>query len=325
MRPWGPLPWLLSKLPGEASQPVLLGALGAEHRCLGVPLVARGAKRVVSLAIHDPPSRFAEACSEKFERHFKHLAGRFRDRLQRLDVSLLAAEDEIASSLEECLENGPTTLWLDISCLPKRFFFLIVKLALGDRRASTIIVTYTQPRLGGYTDSHLAGDLSGVSALPGFIPFLSEQKRLAIAIGFETLGLPQLLGEYGHDKAAELVLLVPFPPGQPYSRRVWQCVQDVHYPGDGNVRRIPALDAFATVRALVADGQDSGVGNTALAPYGPKPVSLGMCLYAIHTEAPVFYTQPLTYHPDYSRGIGPSWGYCLRVAGQDVWQAACGL
>ncbi len=45
-----------------------------------------------------------------------------------------------------------------------------------------------------------------------------------------------------------------------------------------------------------------------LAPYGPKPLSLAMCLFALsvpveHRPA-VVYTQPQVYAPKYSTGIG---------------------
>ena len=41
----------------------------------------------------------------------------------------------------------------------------------------------------------------------------------------------------------------------------------------------------------------------AFAPFGPKPTSAAMCLYAMQRDSSVHYAQPTVYHPDYSRGV----------------------
>ncbi len=41
----------------------------------------------------------------------------------------------------------------------------------------------------------------------------------------------------------------------------------------------------------------------AFAPFGPKPTSAAMCLYASHHGCAVYYPQPRVYHPDYSQGV----------------------
>ncbi|MFP3675336.1 hypothetical protein SB724_21205, partial [Bacillus sp. SIMBA_031] len=40
-----------------------------------------------------------------------------------------------------------------------------------------------------------------------------------------------------------------------------------------------------------------------LAAFGTKPVSLAMALFGIYYNAPVYYTQPTLYRPDYSTGV----------------------
>ena len=76
---------------------------------------------------------------------------------------------------------------------------------------------------------------------------------------------------------------------------------------------------------------NDGLETAALAPYGPKTVSLAMCLFALAVEAagrpgvPVYYMQPLRYALDYTTGIrmrGKSpdiTGYCLRLGGRDLY------
>ena len=178
-------------------------------------------------------------------------------------------------------------------------------------------MAYTQAGAGGYVQEHLAGDPEEVRAIPGFGPVRGEPEMLVVGLGFEALGLPQLIGEY-RDREREVEVLLPFPPGQPYSRRVWRSLQSVGL-GRGSklIRRVSAVDAFGALGAIEdVVGPRRGRGAAALAPYGPKPMSLGMCLYAIRQEAAVLYTQPCFYHPDYTKGIGESWAYCLKRDGR---------
>jgi hypothetical protein len=79
---------------------------------------------------------------------------------------------------------------------------------------------------------------------------------------------------------------------------------------------------------------DGGTISSAIAPYGPKTVSLAMCLFALAAEAaerpavPVYYAQPLRYALDYTedaamRGDAPdAVGYCLRLSGRDLYRVA---
>jgi len=148
-----------------------------------------------------------------------------------------------------------------------------------------------------------------------------EPETLVVAVGFESLGLPQLLSEY-RDRNYEIIVLLPFPPGQPYSRRIWETLQRLGVEVSGQkIKRVNAIDALGTQLLLLEILQTSNPRKPpALAPYGPKPVSLGMCLYAIQADSPVFYTQPRVYHPDYTIGIGESWGYYLKLKGREVWK-----
>ena len=57
----------------------------------------------------------------------------------------------------------------------------------------------------------------------------------------------------------------------------------------------------------------------ALAPYGRKAYIAVNVPYAIKFGSPVFYTQPRIYHPDYTIGIGSSWGYSLKRKGLETW------
>ena len=237
MRAWGPLEWLLRKLPPVEGPVYFLGSLSSEERCIAVPSIAAmySPEKVRLLKILDPPSRHSHKIEEKMKRNYGTLRDSLGERLEDPLESFLFESDEVIVNALGFLDScpSPLSLWLDITCLPKRFFFLLVKLALRDSRIQNLLVTYTQPAPGRYTDEHLAEDPGDVQPLPGFGLVGSDPEELRIAVGFEALGLPQLLGEY-RDKRR--LVLVPFPPGQPYSRRIWQTVMSIGHPGDANIK-----------------------------------------------------------------------------------------
>ena len=313
MKPWGPLEWLLGKVP--IGQALVVGCVAAEDRCVAVLRAFRQKGALVNgmLRIQDGPSEFRERVEAKTDAN--------REILRRVGVGeerrvdLMADDAAIAHVFGEILDgsNGQRTLVLDISCMPKRFFFLILKLAFRERRFETVFVAYTQPEAGRYTSEHLAENPGPVDPLPGYSPLGREPDMLVVGLGFEPLGVRQPIDEY-RDRKRRIEVLIPFPPGQPYSRRIWRALQRLDLGElDRRVHRVNALDAFGTYAKI---GKMAATGAASippsLAPYGPKPMSLGMCLYALRENAPVFYTQPTVYHPDYTCGIGNSWGYCLK-------------
>jgi hypothetical protein len=238
----------------------------------------------------------------------------------------LATDQILFETFSSALDasGAKDTVILDVTCLPKRYFFFFIKLLLRNADIKNVLIAYTQPGIGGYASPHLSENPDEVRALPGFAP-TGEPTTLVVSVGFESLGLPQFLSEY-RDKQRRIVLLMPFPPGQPYAQRTWQTLQKFGVSDIGNnTRRIAAIDAFDAVRQLQAIEEaeraraiEPGLVRLALAPYGPKPISVGMALYAIMSDAPVFYTQPKQYHPDYSSGTGESWGYVIKYNGNQI-------
>lgn len=56
------------------------------------------------------------------------------------------------------------------------------------------------------------------------------------------------------------------------------------------------------------------------APYGPKTMSLAMCLFASQTSSAVYYTQPTIYDPYYSTGKGKCYGFLIKKDGCSLYQ-----
>lgn len=320
--PWGPLDWVLQHAPVFSSHAFCLGSVAPEDRCTAAPQLfsAVSASRVGVVRIVDPPSSFTERINQKTEINWALID---RPNVRRYELPLFASDQGLFETLTQLLTDAdhPETVVLDVTCLPKRLFFFYLKLLLRDDSVRNVLVTYTLPGVAGYPASHLSGNPDELRALPGFAPTF-EPTTLVISVGFESLGLPHFLSEY-RDRNRRIVLLVPFPPGQPHAQRTWQTLQKLGVRDlGGDTRRIAALDMFDTVRQLraieeseTARAAEGSTVSVALAPYGPKPMSVGMALYAIEAGAPVFYTQPKEYHPDYSSGRGDTWAYVIKYGG----------
>jgi hypothetical protein len=145
-----------------------------------------------------------------------------------------------------------------------------------------------------------------------------------ISIGFVPLGITELVDPERQD--VKFKFLFPFPPGPPYFQRNWKFLAQLERTVtlQSEPIRVEAnnvSDTFDHILELTQRGSRAAV----FAPYGPKPMSLAMCLYAIRSGSPVYYTQPQTYHPLYSTGVRImnnyplAYAYCLRLDGRDLY------
>ena len=324
-RPWGQLPWLISRTEPMWS---LVNCLSPERRCIAAQnaMVDIGCvDRIFTLDIVDPMSRFSPRANLLKEENRKLLQSGSctNNYLQR---ELIASDAEIVEVLEHVASSGVTNLVCDISCIPKRFFFPFVKLLMRKTGILNLLITYTVPEL--YHTGILAEDHGPLQSLPLFGPnSFDDQVDLAvIGVGFVPLGLASLLEPF-RDAVVPVELLFPFPPGPPFYQRNWNFIQEIRHTlaeKGSDPYRLHAVDPSTTfdhIVALCADGKK----RAAFAPYGPKPISLAMCLYAMLNDCPVYYTQPKLYHPDYSSGIALHNGkpninaYALRLANQDFY------
>ncbi|MDU0342990.1 hypothetical protein [Bosea rubneri] len=244
-------------------------------------------------------------------------------------VPLLASFDAMREAVDEFLESGATDVILDITSMPKRWFFPLTKMLLASEQVSSLVATYTSALK---YSNNLSSNPEPLSAIPGFA---SDDARLEhdtaiVGIGFEPLGLNEL---YSQQKVNKIRYVFPFPPGPPGFHRNWAFVRQLEAPisEQGNDRRwhISMYDCSSVFDALV---EVSGNGNSTcvLAPYGPKTVSLAMCLFSIALQranlasAPVYYAQPKRYDLNYSSGIKMIGGksdiqaYCLKLRGENL-------
>ncbi|WP_353163509.1 hypothetical protein [Salinisphaera shabanensis] len=147
--------------------------------------------------------------------------------------------------------------------------------------------------------------------------------QVIVGVGFVPYGLPELLK---HDyKESNVALIFPFPPGPPQVQRNWEFVHEIEkivpLKDERAIKRINALDVpgcFDCIERLTNHGESLAV----LAPYGPKPHALAMCLAAIKHGYDVYYTQPRYYNSQYSTGVAENCGvdanyaYAIKLRGE---------
>jgi hypothetical protein len=146
-----------------------------------------------------------------------------------------------------------------------------------------------------------------------------------VSAGFMKLGLAELLDPY---KDVAIRTILPFPPGPPAYYRNWDFIRDIErtlpdgLPGPIRVEAYDCCDAFDHITQLCGAGKHAAV----FAPFGPKPLSLAIALYAASTNDVVRYTQPRVYNPSYSTGVALIDGqinalaYMIRTNGGELYK-----
>jgi hypothetical protein len=335
--PWGRLSWVASYFNGYPW--TFLGCISREERCLSA-LAALGpvaAARLVRVFDEDPDDAAAERAALDARRdHAQQLFGLPRAAFR--DEALLASIDQIEDIIDECARNTGN-LVIDISCFPKRWFFLLTRLALQDPRIQNLMATYTVAGAYGQTLSY---NPEIVRTLPGFT---SMHRRGTCDVALVSIGFHShsILDLFDVERPKSVRMLFPFPPGPPGVGRNWRFVEKL----EGAIRtsgteltevgrvvdqiHIGALDLPQNFYAL-SRATDGATKTSLVAPYGPKPVSLAMCLFVLaaersgRPEVPAYYTQPMRYAADYTSGVlvragvDEVLGYPIRVDGRDLYQ-----
>lgn len=320
-RPWGEFKWLTSK--SNKLDWNIIGCISFESRCTGLNdvILKDQVNKNLYINIIPPISIFQEKQNEEQLKNYNYLINNGIKKDQIIDIPLHGNIDSFLRPLEEYMSIGNGNYILDISSFPKRFFFPILKRIMQNKKLQNLIVTYTKPEK--YTKEELSWDPSDWNHIPTFMSndFRESKVDIAIiAVGFVPLGLPKLLvGKYID---AEVKLLFPHPPGPPHYQRNWEFVRKIvdSYPRLtlNDMQRVHALDcsdSFDMLCNLTNDGKY----NSILAPYGPKPISLAMALFAISTGVPIYYTQPNYYAHDYSSGTKETYGYWVVNSGENLY------
>ena len=314
-RPSGDLTWILKKLPVEKWD--VIGCLSFEDRCLGTLIDLHDhnkLEKVHYFEIIDPPSKDSKEIARKLNDNkikFNHI-GRLKNEVQQF--GLLEPVGKVIEAVNTVVSKTSGNIILDISTFPKRFFFPILKILL-QTKLTNLLISYTNPK--SYCKDDLSGNPDPWSNLPlfGNAPYPEPTLDLAIiGVGFMPFSLPKLLeGKYS---TIPVKFLFPFPPGPPNYQRTWEFMRKIELSFNlKETDKIIKLDSnnLSDAYDYITYECEDGKKDVIFAPYGPKPISLAMCLYAVKHNSPVFYTQPHYYNPHYSTGIKNTYCYCIQL------------
>jgi hypothetical protein len=312
----------------------MIGCCGTETRstALARHLGRENCRDAVIVQIRDPQPLDEQATERRLQEHAESFAANGFGEADLRPVNLLADLEEIRSPIVGLANGGATNLLIDITSLPKMWFFPIVQAALEDSRFENILVTYTSAT--GYAEQ-LSENAAPLRVLPGFFAKdgRSEHDSIVVGIGFEPMGIASLLSGQSSKK---IRLIFPFPPGPPGHHRNWMFVKQIESiteaqkfepPDRVHIHMYDCPQVFDALCKMTDDGNQT----SAIAPYGPKTVSLAMCLFSLaaarrgRPRVPVYYAQPLRYAVDYTTGVRMKGGapditgYCLRLRGRDLY------
>jgi len=317
-RPWGKIDWVMNRM--NTKEWYYLGCLSTEERCLAshINLTGKGllSKSVFFEVVDLIDTKEHEDLRQANKAKLNHDGVNIRvERHELLEPTKL-----IVSSIYSFLGDSNGNIILDISCFPKRFFFIMLKFILKHKTLSNLVVIYSAP--DEYSKDNLSDNPQPWMAIPTFVEDDETQAEESIVgLGFMPLGLPdELRGE--NYQGRKMHFLFPFPPGPPFTQRTWSFVKALSEYRQIDPRELIRVDSislpeiFTKINALT----DFGSKGVSFAPFGPKPMSLAMCLYACQCNSAVYYTQPTLYNPHYSIGVSSILAYCIVIGGRNLYQ-----
>ena len=237
-RPWGPIDWALSL---SSQKPWhFVGVIGTEARSLcswehmkGLGLV----KSEMFAEIQDIDSdkyreRTRISLEERRER-FVHLGGKMA-LVSRME---LMTELFSINDFARRAQSASTSLILDITSFPKRYFFPILRMLASNSEVKNLVLTYTSPSSYAPDDEPLYEHIEPWRVLPGFRGSGTTRAQWVVSVGFLVESLRMYVGE---DPNANMKLLIPFPAPLSALRRTWESVANLEGVTKTKVREIPS-------------------------------------------------------------------------------------
>jgi hypothetical protein len=217
--------------------------------------------------------------------------------------------------------------------MPKRYFFPLLALLYSASRITDLIVTYSVPQTYART---LGENFEDVGTLPMFDRPSSQPDDpvVIVSVGYELFRLPQLIPGI-NARSERIKILLPFPSPAPGNRRNWETIAAINSDiplTETSIIRVGNHDVsggFDVITSLT----DGGANYCVLAPFGPKTISVAMCLYGCCKSEqgqfiPAYYTQPKVYNSRYSEGVSQRNGrahimaYAVRIGGRNLYTIA---
>jgi hypothetical protein len=329
MRPWGKLDWLFRMPTVRGHRWFLIGAVSTQDRCQSVLLHNQKSLDLGGgglLRVIDEPSAYTAATSirlQSIEQSInKILPGNFEVLEQRLLGPLIPLRKRVA----DWIVRSEGNVVLDISALPERFSFPILRWLVESPDVRNLALTYMLAE--AYTKEDLGYDAQDWGQLPTFVDESAsgpmDVQHVVVGVGFLPYSLSDWLKKTYSRPSFKVSLLLPFPAPPSSVNRAWDFIRkiepDLSLRDDRQIIRVGADDlsaAYQRIETLTRNGRDRAV----FAPYGPKAHSIAMALHALKHKCEVYFTQPSYYHPEYSMGIAVAAGlpaghaYAVRLNG----------
>jgi len=308
-KPWGNIDWITDRL-AHIEQWGFLGNIYTEERSLRAWIWLKDNRKLKSYEmwkINDisvSPSPFRKITDEQYaireEEYFQN-GGQ-----KPLEFSLLESDEKASEYLRRFIEKTDGNVIIDISTMPKRWFFPIIKDCIENEEVKNLLVTYT---IAKFYSKKQGEDPMAWKYFPSFgeLPERENvEKIFIISAGYQPLSLPEWISQ---QESPKIYILFPFPASISGYTRAWDFVRTVEsdcYPIESdnfNIKFVSGYDLpiiYDTISEIIKleNGKEP-----ILIPYGPKPVSLAFAILSSQLHFPVGYTQPMYYNPYYSRGF----------------------
>lgn len=301
-RPWGSLDWVLSL--SSQKKWGFVGTIGTEERSLCCWKLMKNFGVLNS-------ELFIHVCDVESDKYRDQSQLALQARYEEFNQS--GGDQSIVHSMDLMTElfkiqefsqkavNEETSVVLDITSMPKRFFFPLLKALIKSNHIQNLLVTYSSP--ASYAEGPLYEDIDTWKNLPGFAGRTRGHENLIVSIGFLVESLKGYFA--GKPDHGQVKMLIPFPAPLAVLKRTWESVSNIERDQGSTTfekHRVETLDMSAAFDRIVSLAINSHE-PTAFAPFGPKPTSAAMCLFAIQSDSAVYYPQPTVYHPEYSLGV----------------------
>jgi hypothetical protein len=336
-KPWGNIDWLTNKLT-DIKKWSFLGNISTEERSLCAwkwlkdnrKLIKYEMWKINDISAH--PSPYRKIANEQYAIREKEYFNNCRQK--PLEFSLLESDEKATEYFGKFMEKTEGNVIIDISTMPKRWFFPLIKDCIENQKIKNLLVTYT---IAKFYSKKQGEDPMPWKYFPSFgeLPEREEiEKIFIISAGYQPLSLPGWIRQHENPK---IYILFPFPASISGYTRAWDFVRSVETDCEPiekdnfNIKFVSGYDLpiiYDTISKIIEleNGKESRK-EPILIPYGPKPVSLAFAILSSLRHFPVGYTQPMYYNPYYSKGfeetekkVPKTMSYLLKESGNILYE-----
>lgn len=231
-------------------------------------------------------------------------------------LEILHDQVEFVNSLRNLIEiNNAENITIDISCLRTIHLFLLMKYLKTERPNSVLNIINTIPYDYIFVDQPFVsyksylGDLdlceiigySGIKDLP-------EDRDLYIFLGFEGALSLKVVEETVYNS----LYLVNTMPSYYQKYKDVSVLNNYNLLKNSKIFYVPVENPFEVYNTL--EREINKERSVCIAPLGPKPVSLGICMYALeHENIRIVYPISDVYNEIKSRDVHLSYAYEIMI------------